>query len=106
PDIGFPDAAVSSINGTSLRQVRRGVALVVAPGGITRMTTTILVVIALTGSMAPGARPEFQAQTDYGQALLKAANEKKPMAVLIGKGDVFAKMMTDSALTAEAKKIL
>src|SRR5262245_16125474 len=70
------------------------------------MTTTILAVIALTGSMAPAAKPEFQAQTDYGQALKQAANEKKPMAVLIGKGDVFAKAMADEGLSAEAKKVL
>jgi hypothetical protein len=70
------------------------------------MTTTILAVIALTGSMAPGAKPEFQAQTDYGQALKLAASEKKPMAVLIAKGDAFAKLMTDGGLSAEAKKVL
>src|SRR5262245_41290351 len=70
------------------------------------MTTTILAVIALTGSMAPAAKPEFQAQTDYGQALKQAATEKKPMAVLIGKGDVFAKLMADSSMSADAKKIL
>jgi hypothetical protein len=70
------------------------------------MTTTILAVIALTGSLVPAAKPEFQAQTDYGQALKQAADEKKPMAVLIGKGDVFAKLLTDSGLSAEAKKLL
>jgi hypothetical protein len=70
------------------------------------MTTTILAVIALTGSMAPAAKPEFQAQTDYGQALKQAAEQKKPMAVLIGKGDAFAKVMTDTGLSAEAKKLL
>jgi hypothetical protein len=70
------------------------------------MTTTILAVIALTGSLATAANPEVQVQTDYGQALKKAADEKKPMAVLIGKGDTFAKLMTDSGLSAEAKKLL
>jgi len=70
------------------------------------MTTTILAVVALTGSLAPGAKPEFQAQTDYGQALQTAANEKKPMAVLIGKGDGFAKFMADGGLSADAKKLL
>jgi hypothetical protein len=70
------------------------------------MTATILAVIALTGSLAPGAKPEFQAQTDYGQALKQAVNEKKPMAVLIGKGDTFAKLMKDANLSAEAKKLL
>jgi hypothetical protein len=70
------------------------------------MITTILAVVALSGSLAPAAKPEFQAQTDYGQALKLAANEKKPMAVLIGKGDAFAKLMADGGLTAEAKKTL
>jgi hypothetical protein len=70
------------------------------------MTTAFLAVFALTGPLATAANPGFHAQTDYGQALKKAANEKKPMAVLIGKGDVFAKMMADSSLTTEAKKLL
>src|SRR6478735_2317746 len=79
---------------------------VVAPGGMTRMITTILAVVALSGSLAPGAKPEFQAQADYGQALKRAAEEKKPMAVLIGKGDQFAKLMSDASLSADAKKLL
>src|SRR5215213_5600640 len=79
---------------------------VVAPGGNARMITTILAVVALSGSLAPGAKPEFQAQTDYGQALKRAADEKKPMAVLIGKGDVFATLMTDAGLSDQAKTTL
>jgi hypothetical protein len=70
------------------------------------MITTILAVVALSGSLAPAAKPEFQAQTDYGQALKMAADEKKPMAVLIGKGDTFAKLMADAGLSDEAKKLL
>jgi hypothetical protein len=70
------------------------------------MINTLLAVVALTGTLAPGAKPEFQAQTDYGQALKQAADEKKPMAVLIGKGDTFAKLLTDKGLSAEAKKVL
>jgi hypothetical protein len=70
------------------------------------MTTAILAVIALSGPLASAAKPEFRAQTDYGQAMKVATGEKKPMAVLIGKGDVFAKMMADPKLTAEAKKLL
>jgi hypothetical protein len=70
------------------------------------MTTTMLAALALAGALAPGVKPEFQAKTDYGQAMKQAANEKKPIAVLIGKGDVFAKMMADSGLSAEAKKVL
>jgi hypothetical protein len=70
------------------------------------MTTTILAALALSGVLAPTAKPEFQAQTDYGQALKRAAEEKKPMAVLIGKGDQFAKLMSDAGLSADAKKLL
>lgn len=70
------------------------------------MPTTILAALALAGVLAPTAKPEFSAQTDYGQAMKKAANEKKPIAVLIGKGDGFAKLMADSTLSAEAKKVL
>jgi hypothetical protein len=70
------------------------------------MTTTILAVLALAGPLVPGVKPEFQAQTDYGQAMKVATSEKKPMAVLIGKGDVFTTMMRDTALTADAKKLL
>jgi hypothetical protein len=69
------------------------------------MTTTILAVIALTGSLVPAAKPEFHAQTDYGRALKQAADERKPMAVLIGKGDTFAQL-TESGLSAEARKLL
>jgi hypothetical protein len=70
------------------------------------MTATILAVIALTGGLAPAAKTEFRAETDYGRALKQAADEKKPMAVLIGKGDGFAKLMADTGLSAEAKKLL
>jgi hypothetical protein len=70
------------------------------------VTTTILAVIALAAPLVPAARPEFQAQTDYSQALKVASTEKKPIVVLIGKGDSFAKMMTDANLTTDAKKLL
>ena len=70
------------------------------------MITTILAAVALSGLLAPAAKPEFTAQTDYGQAMKLAADEKKPMAVLIGTGDGFAKLMSDAGLTAEAKKVL
>lgn len=70
------------------------------------MTTMFLAVIALSGPLAPAAKPEFQAQTDYGHAMKVAASEKKPMAVLIGTGDAFAKIMSDASLAPEAKKLL
>jgi hypothetical protein len=62
--------------------------------------------MALTGLLAPAAKNEVRAQTDYAFALRQAASEKKPMAVLIGKGDPFAKLALDAGLSAEAKKLL
>ncbi|MBY0457426.1 MAG: thioredoxin family protein, partial [Gemmataceae bacterium] len=70
------------------------------------MTTTILAAVALIGSLAPGAKPAFRAQTDYAQAMKQAAAEGKPMAVLIGAGDSFAKLLTDPALPESAAKLL
>jgi hypothetical protein len=70
------------------------------------MTTTILAAIALTGSLVTSAKPEFQVQTDYGQAMRKAASEGKPMAVLIGKGDTFAKLFADSGMPDATAKLL
>ena len=63
------------------------------------MITTILAVVALNGSLVPAAKPEFQAQTDYGQALKQAVTEKKPMAVLIGKGDACDIVLQDPCVS-------
>ncbi|MDY3551275.1 thioredoxin family protein [Gemmata sp. JC717] len=70
------------------------------------MTTTILAAIALSGVLAPAAKPEFQAHTDYASALKRAASEGKPMAVLIGTGNPFAKVLNDAAMTDETAKLL
>jgi hypothetical protein len=70
------------------------------------MTTTILALIALTGSLTAGAKLELSAQTDYGQALKRAADEKKPMAVLIGRGNAFARLGAETGLPSESKKLL
>lgn len=70
------------------------------------MTTTILAAFALTGALTPTATPEFTVQPDYARALKVAAAEQKPVAVLIGAGDTFAKLMRDANLTAETKKAL
>lgn len=70
------------------------------------MTTTILAAIALSGLLAPVAKPELQPQTDYASALKLAASEGKPMAVLIGTGNPFAKVMGESAITDEAATLL
>ncbi len=70
------------------------------------MTTTILAAFALTGALSPAAAPEFTVQTDYARALKVAAAEQKPVAVLIGAGDSFAKLMRDATLPAETKKAL
>lgn len=70
------------------------------------MTTTILAAFVLSGALAPAAKPEVTVQTDYARALKLAADEKKPMAVLIGKGDGFAQLLADAKLPAETKKAL
>lgn len=70
------------------------------------MMTTILAAFALSGAMGSKAKPDFQAQTDYGQALRQAAAEGKPMAVLIGTGNRFAKLMADANLPAETANLL
>lgn len=70
------------------------------------MTTTILAAFALTGALSPAASPEFTVQTDYARALKVAAAEQKPVAVLIGAGDSFAKLMRDANVSAETKKAL
>jgi hypothetical protein len=70
------------------------------------MTTTMLAAFALAGAFAPAATPEPNVQTDYARALKVAAAEQKPVAVLIGAGDSFAKLMRDANLSAETKKAL
>lgn len=70
------------------------------------MTTTILAAFALTGVLTPVAAPAPSVQTDYARALKLAATEQKPMAVLIGTGDSFAKLLSDASLTAETKKAI
>ena len=70
------------------------------------MTTTILAAIVLSGSLGTAAKPSFQAQTDYGQAMRQAAAEGKPVAVLIGKGDSFARLMADASLPESTATLL
>lgn len=70
------------------------------------MTTTILAAIALSATLVPAAKPEFQPHTDYASALKLAASEGKPMAVLIGSGNAFTKVMGESAMTDAAAKLL
>ncbi|HEY1186224.1 MAG TPA: hypothetical protein VGE74_01145 [Gemmata sp.] len=70
------------------------------------MTTTILAAIALSGALVPAAKPEFRPQTDYASALKQAASEGKPMVVLIGTGNPFAKMMGDARMTDETTQLL
>ena len=69
------------------------------------MTTTILAAVALAGSLM-SAKPEFQAGTDYSKAVKQAAAEGKPIAVMIGHGDGFAKVMADSKLPPTTAKLL
>ncbi|MFM8275365.1 MAG: hypothetical protein ACKODX_23935, partial [Gemmata sp.] len=70
------------------------------------MTTTILAAIALSGSLVASAKPEFKPQTDYSLAMRQAAAEGKPMAVLIGNGNPFAKLMEDAKLPEATAKLL
>jgi len=69
------------------------------------MNTTILASFVLSGALA-AAKPEFSAHTDYGQAMQQAVTQQKPMAVLIGKGDQFAKLMADTGMPEETAKLL
>ena len=70
------------------------------------MTTVIMAAIALSGSLAPAMKPAFEAQTDYGRAMKVAAAEGKPMAVLIGHGNTFAKLMSDASLPPATAQLL
>jgi hypothetical protein len=70
------------------------------------MTTTMLAAFALAGALSPAATPEPMVQTDYARALKVAAAEQKPVAVLIGNGNSFAKLLGDASLSAETKKAI
>ncbi len=46
-------------------------------------------------------------QSDYYQAMSRASDESKPMAVFIGQGaDTFKRMLADGLISAEATKVL
>jgi len=72
------------------------------------MITTTLAVLALAGGLGSGVIPSTPSwQTDYAQAMTRASEERKPMAVFVGHGaDSFQKMFADGKITAEAAKLL
>src|SRR5438874_7406511 len=65
----------------------RGVPVVYSTGGLNKMITTTLAVLALAGGISSGNIPSGPSwQTDYAQAMTRASAERKPMAVFIGHG--------------------
>ncbi len=72
------------------------------------MITTTLAVLALAGGIGSGVIPSTpNLQTDYAQAMIRASEERKPMAVFIGHGgDSFQKMLSDGKIPADATKLL
>ena len=72
------------------------------------MITTTLAVLALAGGLNSETIPSTPSwQTDYAQAMTRASEERKPMAVFIGRGaEAFKKMLADGKIPAEATKVL
>ena len=72
------------------------------------MIATTLTVLALAAGLDLGvspANPKWQA--DYAQAMTRATEDRKPMAVFIGHGaDTLKRMVTDGAISADAAKLL
>jgi hypothetical protein len=72
------------------------------------MITTTLAVLALAGGIGSGVLPSTPSwQTDYAQAMARASEERKPMAVFIGHGaETFTQMLADGKIPADAAKLL
>jgi len=72
------------------------------------MLTTTLAVLALAGGLGSGVIPSTPSwQTDYAQALTRASEARKPMAVFIGHGaDAHMKMLAEGKISLEAAKLL
>ncbi len=70
------------------------------------MYVSSLAVLALAAGLDLGSNhPKLQ--QDYAQAMTRAAEDHKPMAVFIGHGaDTFKRMLTDGAISADAAKVL
>jgi hypothetical protein len=68
---------------------------------------TTLSVLALVAGLDLGVPVNPKWQADYSQALSRAAEDRKPMAVFIGHGaDSLKHMVADGALSADAAKLL
>jgi hypothetical protein len=72
------------------------------------MIATTMTVLALASALDLGISPSKpQWQTDYTQAMTRALEQKKPMAVFIGKSsDAIKQMTTDGVISADAAKVL
>jgi hypothetical protein len=72
------------------------------------MITTTLAVFALAGGIGSGVIPSTpNLQTDYAQAMNRASEERKPIAVFIGHGDAsFQKMLVEGKIPTDAAKLL
>ena len=65
-----------------------------------------LAAIALSGSLVASEKPEFPPQPASRMAMRPAAAAGPPMAVLIGNGNPFAKLMEDAKLPEATAKLL
>src|SRR5579872_1743167 len=70
------------------------------------MFVSTLAILALATGMDLGSNhPKLQ--SDYSQAMTRASDESKPIAVFIGHGtDTFKRMITDGTISADASKVL
>jgi hypothetical protein len=70
------------------------------------MFVSSLAILALATGLDLGSNhPKLQ--SDYAQAMTRALEERKPMAVFIGHGaDTFKRMLTDGSISADAAKVL
>jgi hypothetical protein len=72
------------------------------------MVTTTLAAVALSGLLTPGMANTLPAwQTDYWKGMALAAEQGKPMAVFIARGDNgYGRVVSDGAIPAEAGRLL
>jgi hypothetical protein len=70
------------------------------------MFVSSFAILALATGMDLGSNhPKLQ--PDYSQAVTRALEERKPMAVFIGRGaETFKQMITDGSISADAAKVL
>jgi hypothetical protein len=70
------------------------------------MFVSSFAILALATGMDLGSNhPKLQ--SDYSQAITRAIEERKPMAVFIGRGtETFKRMIADGSISADAAKVL